>query len=340
MKKVVITTVTGDMEPADLGFCQSHEHLWTAGYPGTVNSDLRIDDFEKSRAELERYRMAGGSALVDAQPPGCGRDAAALKRLSEQSAVRIIASTGFHRMIYYPEGHWIYGAGAGALTRFFLEELSEGMYGGEITTLPDAASGTRTSCRAGQIKAALDAGPFSPQYEKCFTAAAEAAKESGAPLMVHIEKDSDPLALADFLIKRGLAPEGLIFCHLDRALADMAVHRELCRRGIYLEYDTIGRPKYHDDEHEAGIILDILQDGCAGRLLMSLDTTRARLSSYGGRPGLDYILTRFIPLLRRRGVTEAQIRAFFRENPARVFGRISSPSEKEQQVGLSKNPVS
>jgi phosphotriesterase-related protein len=54
---------------------------------------------------------------------------------------------------------------------------------------------------------------------------------------------------------------------------------------------------------------------------MSLDTTRARLSSYGGRPGLDHILARFIPLLRRRGLPEAQIRAFFLENPARAFGR-------------------
>ncbi|MDR1618469.1 MAG: hypothetical protein LBS06_05405 [Treponema sp.] len=318
---MVITTVTGDIPPGDLGFCQSHEHLWAAGYPGAVNPDLRIDDLEKSRAELERYRLAGGAALTDAQPPGCGRDAAALKTLSERSAVRIIASTGFHKMIYYPGDHWIYRAGADALTRFFLEELSEGMYTGDVMTLPDPSSGTRSSCRAGQIKAALDAGAFSPRYEKCFTAAAEAAKASGAPLMVHIEKGSDPLALADFLVRRGLVPERLIFCHLDRAVADIAVHRELCRRGIYLEYDTIGRPKYHDDEHEARIILDMVRDGYAGQLLMSLDTTRARLSSYGGRPGLVHILARFIPLLRRRGVPEAQIQAFFRENPARAFGR-------------------
>jgi phosphotriesterase-related protein len=323
-KKTVITTVTGDIALGDLGFCQSHEHLWTAGYPGAVNPDLRIDDGEKSRAELECYRLAGGAALVDAQPPGCGRNALMLGTLSEQSAVRIIASTGFHKMIYYPEGHRIYRAGADTLTRLFLEELSEGMYTGEDTTLPDPASGVRTSRRAGQIKAALDAGAFGPQYEKCFTAAAEAARASGAPLMVHIEKGSDPLALADFLARRGLAPERLIFCHLDRAVADLAVHRELCRRGIYLEYDTIGRPKYHDDEYEAGIILDMVRDGYAGQLLMSLDSTRARLSSYGGRPGLDHILVRFIPLLRRRGVPEDRIQAFFRDNPARAFGRPAS----------------
>ncbi|MDR1972197.1 MAG: hypothetical protein LBQ46_09785 [Treponema sp.] len=313
----MIGTVTGDIPPEDLGFCQCHEHLWIAGYSGTVNPDLRIDDPEKSRAELDLFRRAGGSALVDAQPLGCGRNASVLKELSEQSAVKIIASTGFHKMIYYPEDHWVRTAGADTLTRLFLEELSEGMYADG----DDAFPAVQTRCRAGLIKAALDAGTFSPLYEKCFSAAAEAAKASGVPLMVHIEKDSDPLTLADFLRAQGLAPERLIFCHLDRAVADTAVHRELCRRGIYLEYDTIGRPKYHDDERETAIVTEMLEAGYGKQILMSLDTTRARLSSYGGGPGLDHILVRFIPLLRRRGIPEAQIQAFFRENPARALGR-------------------
>ena len=54
---------------------------------------------------------------------------------------------------------------------------------------------------------------------------------------------------------------------------------------------------------------------------MSLDTTRARLKSYGGTPGLSYILEEFIPLLIKRGLTEEHIRSFFVENPARVFAR-------------------
>jgi phosphotriesterase-related protein len=320
-ERTVIATVTGDLPPEDLGFCQSHEHLWTGGYPGTLNGDLRIDDGEKSLEELERYRLAGGAALVDAQPPGCGRSVLALRTLSQRSSVKIIASTGFHRMIYYPEGHRIYHAGADSLTRFFLEELSGGMYTEEGTELPEAGQAARAPCRAGQIKTALDAGALSPQYEKCFTAALEAARISGAPLMVHVEKDADPLALADFLDRRGLDSGRLIYCHLDRAAADLGIHRELCRRGAFLEYDTIGRLKYHDDEHEAGIILEMVRDGHAGRLLLSLDSTRARLASYGGRPGLDHLLRRFIPLLRRRGIPEDLLQAFFLENPARAFAR-------------------
>jgi phosphotriesterase-related protein len=106
---------------------------------------------------------------------------------------------------------------------------------------------------------------------------------------------------------------------MDRAVTDMAVHREICARGISLEYDTIGRPKYHDDGQEARIILEILNAGYEKQLLMSLDTTRARLRSYGGVPGLDYILNNFNPLLLSNGVAEGQLRLFFVENPGRIF---------------------
>jgi phosphotriesterase-related protein len=314
----VITTVLGDIPPGELGFCQSHEHLWISGagdFP--VKPEDRIDDREKSREEAELYRKAGGDALVDAQPLGCGRDASALRDISRKSGIRIIASTGFHKMTYYPEGHWIHNADAEELTRLFIEELRAGMYLDGDRAYPRKQG----PGRAGQIKTALDSEGLTPRYQKLFAAAAEAAQVCGCALMVHIEKGSDPVGLSDYLFKKGLAPERLIFCHLDRAVADIALHREICGRGITLEYDTIGRPKYHDDEREAVIITEMLEAGYEKKLLMSLDTTRARLRSYGGSPGLSYILDRFIPLLRRRGISEARIGAFFTENPARVFAR-------------------
>jgi phosphotriesterase-related protein len=314
----VITTVLGDIAPSELGFCQSHEHLCITGtgnFP--VKGEERIDDPEKSREEADLYRKAGGDTLIDAQPPGCGRDAFMLRDISEKSGVQIIASTGFHKMIYYPEDHWIHTSGREHLTRLFIEELQEGMYLDGNRAYPKKQG----PGRAGQIKTALDSEGLSPHYQKLFAAATAAAKVSGCALMVHIEKGSDPLGLSGYLFKQGLTPNRLIFCHLDRAVADTAVHRELCARGITLEYDTIGRPKYHDDEREAAIITEMLEAGYEKQILLSLDTTRARLRSYGGSPGLSYILESFIPMLRRRGVSETQIEAFFRENPARIFAR-------------------
>lgn len=315
---MVITTVSGDISPSDLGFCQSHEHLSIIReYPASVSSDQCIDDWEKSCQELKLYRHFGGGAVVDAQGLGCGRDAAMLRDISKKSGVHIIASTGFHKMFFYPEGHWIYSISTDNLTRLYLAELTCGMFIDGDNGYPVK----QISARAGQIKAALDIGEFTSQYRKVFTAAAEAAKISGGVLMVHIEKGSDPIALADFLNKQGVVPNRIIFCHLDRAIADIGIHREVCARSIILEYDTIGRPKYHSDEAEVRIILEMLKAGYEKQLLMSLDTTRTRLKSYGGNPGLAYIIEHFIPLLRRKELPEEQISLFFKENPARIFSK-------------------
>jgi phosphotriesterase-related protein len=313
----IITTVSGDINPSVLGFCQSHEHLSIARSFHTAGLQQYIDDPEKNISELMLYYSAGGRALVDAQPVGCGRDAEMLARISKKSGVHIIASTGFHKLSFYYENHWLHSAGEDELRDLFISELNQGMYLDGDTAFPSRQG----SIKAGQIKTALDTENLSPRYQKLFTAAAEAAKAADCAFMVHIERDSDPLQLAGFLARLGLPGDRIIFCHLDRAVTDINVHKEICEQGIYLEYDTIGRPKYHDDEKEIAIILELLKAGYEKQLLMSLDTTRSRLASYGGAPGLAYILNVFIPMLLQKGITETQIREFFIENPVLVFAR-------------------
>jgi len=311
----MIAAVLGDVSPDGLGFCQSHEHIYMRPCPAQTGE--AIDDLEKSRAELELFRSCGGRAVVDAQPIGTGRDAGALAKLSRESGVHVVASTGFHKLSYYPADHWVFSAAEKELAGLFVRELVSGMYLDGDFGFPAEASGFR----AGQIKTALDAEGLSPPYLKLFVAAAAAARETGSPIMTHIEKGSDPLKLAAFLRDQGVPPERLVFCHLDRAVRDLGVHKELCRMGVNLEYDTVGRPKYHDDERELEIVAEMLAAGHGERLLFGLDTTRARLQSYGGVPGLCHILKSFVPFMLKNGVGEADARRFFVENPARVFSR-------------------
>lgn len=313
-----ILTVQGGIPLHALGFCQSHEHVFIAGgYPAQVLAHQHINDEQLSCAELLCYRAAGGRALVDAQPGGCGRSALALRRLSQKSGVHIIASTGFHKMMFYPDDHWIYRWNTDQLARWMLDELQTGMYERCDTEEPSG----QTDIRAGQVKAALDAGPLAAQYEKLFAAAAMAAKACGAALMVHIEKGSDPVALAARLEKYGMPPSKTIFCHMDRSVADIHIHKKLCAGGIYMEYDTIARPHYHSDAQETAIIRDMLEAGFGKQVLLSLDTTRTRLKSYGGcgAPGLAYILKEFIPAMAHAGITQGQMADMLVGNPARVF---------------------
>jgi phosphotriesterase-related protein len=66
--------------------------------------------------------------------------------------------------------------------------------------------------------------------------------------------------------------------------------------------------------------------GYRDRLLLSLDTTAARLHRYGGEIGLNYLIKTFLPLLRARGVPKADLEAITLINPIRAFTGQSQPA--------------
>lgn len=312
-----IQTITGRIPSDRITFCHCHEHLMLRkGKSFDINQALCIDDYDKSLRELSDFHSAGGSTIIDAQPVGCGRMETELVALSKASGVHILASTGFHKMLFYPDEHWIFQYNCEKLTDLFLHELRTGMY----TESDRSAPCRHMTAKAGIIKCAWDVCGLTKQYEKLFQAASDTARETQAPLMVHIESGSDPLALAEYLDKKQVPLDRVIFCHMDRACPDLSVHREICSRGIYLEYDTIGREKYHSDEREADIFAELIQAGYVNRLLFSLDTTRERLKAYNpAGVGLNYIMHTFIPLLKTRGITDTQIKKISCGNCRQIF---------------------
>ncbi|PKM73581.1 MAG: hypothetical protein CVU91_04665 [Firmicutes bacterium HGW-Firmicutes-16] len=317
MATKMIRTVLRDIDPELLGYTQCHEHLMlTKGQSFLCNPALCIDDPTKTREELLRYLQNGGRSLVDAQPVGCGRDSEALAALMEETGANIIASTGFHKLEFYPEGHWIKSMSEERLSELFLAELSDGMFTGTDAEF----SPIQHSARAGIIKTALDVCNLDEPYKRLFRAAASAQVATGAPMMVHIEKGSDPELLLRFLDDLGVRPESLYFCHMDRACDQIDIFFNVLRAGVTLEFDTIGRFKYHSDEYECALIKQLLDNGYEDKLLISLDTTRDRLKAYNGNAiGLDYILTAFLPMLRRTGVSDSQIGKLTEENPKRIL---------------------
>lgn len=306
----IIRTVTGDIDPAKLGWCQCHEHIFVADGPSRkINPALHMDDFDKSLAETRLYKQAGGASFVDAQPHGCGRMAAHLKHVSEQSGVNIIACTGFHKTEFFEDADWLEQQTEDSLTRIYIREVTTGM-----------DEGTGLTARAGLIKCAAVSGlqHASPLYGKLFAAAAGAAQETGAPVFVHFDPDADALKLVEYFSGFGIAPERLIFCHLDRAKYDARYHMELAGASVYLEYDTIHREKYHSDEQELKLMEAMVLMGYASNLLLGLDTTNQRLKNYGAPFGLDDILTRLRFLLAER-IGDDLVNQIMLDNPKKAL---------------------
>lgn len=302
----MVRTVLGDIAGDALGYTQCHEHLFIEKGPSfDCNPALCMEDEDRTVDELRAYVRAGGRSVVDAQPPFCGRMAEKLVAASMRANVHIIATTGVHKRQFYPVNTPVLAMTREELAEFFVSELREGMI---------SEKGERLSACAGIVKIAFE-NDASPDI-RLMDAAIDAALETGAPLMIHTEKNCGVLSLINHIIGRGMSAERVIVCHLDRTSRDMDVHRAVLETGAYLNYDSIHRYKYLSNEEELDTICEMLQFGYEKQLLLSLDTTNRRLKSYGGETGLDYIPTEFFPMLRLRGVSEEQLHRMSVENPA------------------------
>ena len=312
----MIRTVLGDIDPEVLGFTHCHEHIFIErNKSASINPALLIDDYAKSLQELILLRKAGGSALVDAQPVMAGRMAEWLVKASQDSAINIIASTGFHKTCFYYEDSYIFHQTEQEIADLYLNEIKQGMLSSIQTGMQ------RLDARAGIIKVAVDSGGIFADkiYEKLHSAAAAAQSESGVPVMCHMEAGTDAEEVIRFYTDAGVPAKSIWLAHLDRADDDIGHHKAAASGGTYLEYDTIARHKYHSDVYECKLIIDMIAAGYGNKLLLGLDSTRERLESYGGKPGLTYLHDVFVPYLKSNGVTENEILGLMRDNPGKAL---------------------
>jgi phosphotriesterase-related protein len=311
----VIRTVLGDIEPADLGVCYAHEHvLITGGMPVLLDKDFLLDDRQKAVQELLAFKAAGGRAVVDMMPAGLGRDPNGLRAVSQEAGVRIIGATGFHTERYYDTAHWLYHYSAEQIAELFRAEIEEGMdqfgYRGPLVS--------RSTARAGVIKVATLYYRWTKNSDRWFEAAAQAHLQTGAPIASHTENGVLGEKQARRLISLGVPPSSIIIGHIDKNV-DSYVHREIAAMGVFLEYDSPARLKYGPDSDAAGLIASAAKHGYADQILLGMDLARrSYYPTYGGGPGLTYLLDRFLPRLRAEGLGDV-VEQIMVQNPARAF---------------------
>ena len=324
---MVIRTVLKELPQSDLGYCQAHEHLFIRkGKSKIVNSALWMDNIKATVRELKTYRSRGGNSIVDAQPLGCGRMTENLIKASQKTGINIIAATGFHKFIFYPSTHWIKSISAGEFTSLLIRELEEGMFVDGDQHFPKK----NIEARAGIIKTAYDASDRKnkQRYKKLLKAAARASRYTGIPLMCHTEKGKGALEVIELFQSEGVSCDSIIICHVDRRIDNLNYHIQIAESGVYLDYDTIGRFKYHSDEKEVELIIKMIHEGYIDSLLLALDTTRERMKNYDGEIGLDYILRKFKPFLRNYGLNQQHLNKITEKNPARAL-LIKNRTEKK-----------
>ena len=311
----MIVTVLGPIPAAELGVTDAHDHLFlrSPALPGH-----EFDDAGKAIEEVSSAVRSGLRAIVEVTPIGLGRQPAKMRAVAEATGAHIVAATGYHRDAHYEEGHWVRDATVEVLAERILADLKQGMHPQDwLTEAP------LDSACAGVIKAGASYQRISALEERRLIAAAGGSRETGAPILIHTEIGTGGHEIIDLLTREGVKPDRIILAHLDRN-PDLELHVSIADRGVTLEYDTPGRIKYRPDSQLLELIEGMVRAGHGDAVMLGLDLgQRDYFRSYGGGPGLGYLMNTFVPRLRNR-LDEAAVRKILVDTPARAFAMAAA----------------
>ena len=128
----------------------------------------------------------------------------------------------------------------------------------------------------------------------------------------------------------------VIFGHSDPIAGDLDLMLELLAYGVYIQFDLLGRLgarlRYVPDSDAfesfftgagtaavAEAIPKLIESGYADRILLSQDVcAKVQLKRYGGT-GYSFIMEKFLPELRSRGISQEHINMMMEENPQRIL---------------------
>jgi phosphotriesterase-related protein len=299
-----VRTVLGDIDPADLGVTNAHDHLFFASklLPGQ-----ELDDPTAAAHALLEFKTRGGQALVQWTPYGLTRRTRELAWMSKEIGVHVVAATGLHRAEHYHPA--ILGRVVDGLVEEFVADLTEGT---QPADLPDEP---RTGPRAGLIKVAGAFHTIDSHARLTMTAAAVAHEETGAPIAVHLELGTAALETVELLCEKlDVSPEKVILGHLNRN-PDPPLQREIAETGVFLGFDGPSRANHATDWRLFDGLEALVEAGHGGRILLGGDTTTAAARF---QPGASYLLTAVAPRLTRQLGGDV-VTAMLVANPARAF---------------------
>lgn len=298
-----IQTVLGPISPDELGLTLPHEHVFSDLYEITMNSHLILSDPEVARYELGFFKESGGDTIVDQTVHGLGPDPVALQQVAEDVGINIIAGTGFYWEKFHPP--WLRDMSDRDVAAMLVKDLTVGFYGTDIRAGILGEIGTHHR----RVSAA---------EERVIRACAVAQRETGAPISTHALFTRIGMEQVRLFEKAGANLDRLVIGHVDTT-PDVDYHLELLQAGVWIAYDAIGQLDKQSDERRADALVRLISAGYRDRILLSTDVgKRGALRSYGGT-GYDHVITRFLPLLWDRGVTEEDTTALTVDNPRRLF---------------------
>lgn len=334
----VVRTVLGAVPAQELGVVLIHESLLSvvpgAEFAPEINMD-KSEIFEVLKRKLTEFRRHGGKTIVDRSGMFHGRDVKLYETLSRTTGVHIIASTGLgpEPMLsgYFltpqknPPTPW----SAEQFANLFVKEVTEGIVVPRV----------ERSGLAGLVTSIASQSGITEKETSLFRGSAQAAHAAGVP--VSVQYGANAIGDLEILLDEGIESNQVIIGGLDRLDAvDRKEAFAVARRGAMVALDHVGWTTYEgyvNDEQRVQIIVELFNEGLGDRVLISTNAVGVAKGHEAKDISYDYLLKTFVPLLRKAGVTDEQVRVLLEENPQRVLTVYTSAAVEKESVGVAKN---
>jgi phosphotriesterase-related protein len=173
---------------------------------------------------------------------------------------------------------------------------------------------------AGIVVTAVTRSGMTPTDNSLVRGAARAGSTYGVP--VFIRSGADALAEMQLAIDEVLTPERIVMGGMDRRDAvakgwPMAV----ARAGARVAVDHIGSTDaaYVSDAERVALIVELIDAGYADRVLLSSSATGVAFGEPGNDLPYSDVLTKFVPMLREAGVSQADLEQMLIKNTAQLL---------------------
>ena len=213
-------TVLGDISESDLGVTLAHEHIccFSEYAYQMVGKDYLDKNALADTATVylkELKKKYGLATFVDCTPINIGRDVELLKRISEQSEINIICSTGF----YYTDEPVLYNTSAEQLCKYMVADAY--------------------AVNAGIIKCAVENEAITRFGEKLLRACAKAHLCLGLPIVLHSNANNrNALKALEILFLEGVNPNAVTVGHLSDT-DDLEYVKSIASYGCFIGLDRL-----------------------------------------------------------------------------------------------------
>ena len=312
-----VETVQGAVDADELGLVLVHEHVRfrdeavAAEWPGRYDEQLELD---AALLAVDGAKDRGVKTIVDPTAMFGGRDVSFMKRVADETGVRIVACTGIYSYDYLP--HYFENRDIDVMADHFVEDIEMGIQG--------------TGIKAAFLKCAADAAGVTEHVEKIHRAVARASVQTGAPIMAHsMPAIATGPRQVDIFAEEGVDMAKVQIAHCGDT-DDIDYIQGLIDRGVYVGLDRYGLEMYLPMDRRNATAAELLRRGHVEQLMISQDFCASidwfppEAAEAFERNGairnwsMTLVFDEVVPALREMGVMDdASFDTVFVENPRR-----------------------